>query len=235
MRIGVALQIIGGSISLPSKMPGTAFDLPATACRAGSKLVNVPGTACSGCYALKGTYTRANVAKAHRRRLAALQDRQWVEAMVLVLKKFHSGPILVDLGALGVRLQKAGGDRYFMNEPGWHRWHSSGDLQSVDHLRKICEVAERTPKIRHWLPTQELGMVKQYLAYGGVVPKNLVVRVSSIMVDDQHLRAWPQTSSVITSSRPFGHLCPAPEQDHKCGSCRACWSRSVAHVCYRKH
>jgi hypothetical protein len=119
---------------------------------------------------------------------------------------------------------------------GWHRWHDSGDLQSVEHLTKICAVASATPEIRHWLPTRELGIVKQYVAQGGIVPTNLVIRVSATMVDGNATTAWPTTSrvhsdKVAKGSRP----CPAPKQEGKCGDCRACWNPKVASVSYHLH
>jgi hypothetical protein len=50
-----AREITGG-LSKPSKMPGPAFNLPASRCITGAKLVKVPGSVCHGCYALKGRY-----------------------------------------------------------------------------------------------------------------------------------------------------------------------------------
>jgi DNA topoisomerase-2 len=35
-------------------MPGFSYNLPATKCITGAKLVKIPGSVCSGCYALKG-------------------------------------------------------------------------------------------------------------------------------------------------------------------------------------
>jgi hypothetical protein len=46
------------SLSQPDKMPGYAYGLPAWECKTGAKLVKVPGSVCSGCYAMKGNYTR---------------------------------------------------------------------------------------------------------------------------------------------------------------------------------
>ena len=48
-----AREITGG-LSKPSKMPGPAHNLPAAACTTGAKLAKIPGSVCSGCYALKG-------------------------------------------------------------------------------------------------------------------------------------------------------------------------------------
>ena len=55
MKTSEALKIVGG-LSKPSKMPGWAYGLPAAECKTGSKLAQVPGSVCSGCYALKGCY-----------------------------------------------------------------------------------------------------------------------------------------------------------------------------------
>ena len=46
-----AEKIVGG-LSKPSKMPGPAYNLPASACITGQKLAKVPGSVCAGCYAL---------------------------------------------------------------------------------------------------------------------------------------------------------------------------------------
>jgi len=229
---------VAGSLSYPQKMPGTSYALPASACILGAKLARIPGTACSACYALKGTYARGTTLKAMRRRLAGIAHPLWADAMVELLQATHAkARIKVDCGAIGVRRQRAGlGKRYQWNEPGWHRWHDSGDLQSVDHLAKICEVARRTPRLMHWLPTQELSFVRSFIAEGGAIPPNLVIRVSSIRIGDKRRRLWPHTSSVYAGAPPEGaHACPAPKQGHKCGPCRACWSPSVAHVAYELH
>ena len=64
-----AAQITGG-LSAPNKMPGPSINLPAVACITGAKLVNVKGSTCSGCYALKGRYRFPNVKDAMQRRLS---------------------------------------------------------------------------------------------------------------------------------------------------------------------
>lgn len=216
-------------------MPGTSYGLPARACITGAKLAKVPLTACSVCYALSDRYASRNAAEAQRRRLASLSHPRWVEAMTLLLLHVHRVPrFKVDAGVKNAK--RRGLQRWQWNEAGFHRWHDSGDLQSTEHFGMICEVARRTPRIRHWLPTQELGMVKCYLAGGGAVPANLAVRVSSVMIDDAARRAWPLTSSVVAARTPDNaHICPAPTQDHRCGACRACWSREVPHVAYELH
>ena len=118
---------ITGGLSKPSKMPGPAHNLPAQACITGAKLVKIPGSVCAGCYALKGRYRFRNVQDALQRRLQALQDPRWVDAMVTLI-----------------------------TGEAWFRWHDSGDIQSQEHLKKIFEVCKRTPGTRHWMPTREV-------------------------------------------------------------------------------
>ena len=79
-----AKEITGG-LSKPSKMPGPAYNLPATECITGAKLVNVPGSVCHGCYALKGRYRFSNVRMALARRLESLKHPRWVDAMVTLI------------------------------------------------------------------------------------------------------------------------------------------------------
>ena len=125
MLIKEAIEITGG-LSKPSKMPGPAFNLPASACITGAKLVKVKGSTCSGCYALKGRYRFKNVQAALQRRLSRLHDPRWVDAMVTLVT----------------------GQPVF-------RWHDSGDLQGPWHLTNIFEVCKRTQDTDHWLPTRE--------------------------------------------------------------------------------
>lgn len=220
---------------MPTKMPGTSFGLPARACIIGAKLAKIDGTSCNKCYALADRYSWPNVAKAQQRRLDGLSHPLWVEAMVLVLRHVHRKKyIRVDLGVQNAKTR--GLERYRYNQTGYHRWHDAGDLQSVEHFANICEVAHWTPRIKHWIPTQELGFVRRYLAGGGVIPSNLVVRVSSILIDDPVRRSWPNTSSVFALAPPAGaHVCPAPQQEHQCKDCRACWDHGIQHVAYEIH
>ena len=53
MKTKIAFEIIGGSLSKPSKMPGWSIGLPAKECKTGAKLQQVKGSVCFDCYALK--------------------------------------------------------------------------------------------------------------------------------------------------------------------------------------
>ena len=191
---------ITGGLSKPSKMPGPAHNLPAWKCITGVKLQAVKGSVCAGCYAMKGRYRFKNVREALDRRLAALQDPRWVQAMVVLIKNH----------------------KFF-------RWHDSGDIQSPEHLKNIFEVCKQTPEPQHWMPTREVKFLT--LMDPDVVPKNLIIRISSHMVDQGPVKHWPWPSTVVTS----GRTCPAPDQGNACGSCRACWDRSTPNIAYGKH
>ena len=196
-----ATKITGG-LSAPGKMPEGSYNLPARACQTGAKLRKIPGTPCWGCYAFKGRYNFPNVKDALTRRLESITHLHWVEAMATLIK----------------------GKKHF-------RWHDSGDLQSVHHLKKIFDVCKLTPETMHWLPTQE----RQYLPHeGSSIPKNLIIRLSNAKNDTKPGNAWSHWSTVVTTPRA-GHVCPAPEQGNSCGDCRACWSKDVYEVQYKIH
>jgi hypothetical protein len=191
---------ITGGLSGPGKMPEGSYNLPASMCQTGAKLRLVPDTPCYKCYAFKGNYVRfPAVQKAMYRRLASLTHPQWVEGMTTLVKKI----------------------KHF-------RWHDSGDIQSVDHLKKIYEVCINTPKTMHWLPTQE----RKYLPLpGSTYPKNLLIRLSNSKNNSKPGNAWTHWSTVVDS----GGTCPASKQGNQCGSCRRCWNPKVKHVTYPKH
>ena len=208
MNVKQAKALIGGSLGYPSKMPGTSYGISARACITGAKLVKVPGSVCFSCYALKGHYRHSSVSKAHASRLASLSNPGWSAAMAFLINR--------------------AGETFF-------RFHDSGDLQSVEHLTKIAAVAAMCPDVKFWLPTRELKIVQDYVSNGGMIPSNLVVRVSATMVDGPATHAWPTTSGVHTRSPGNAFVCPAPTQGNKCGDCRACWLPDVSHVSYHKH
>ena len=200
MNLKEAKKITGG-LSSPSKMPGYAYNLPAWQCVTGVKLQAVAGSVCSGCYAMKGRYRFPNVKDALNRRLNSLNHPQWVEAIVTLIS-------------------------HYSRKVPFFRWHDSGDLQGVWHLKKIFEVCNNTPGTMHWLPTQE----RRYLPLGSY-PKNLVIRLSNAKNNTAPGQAWTHWSTVVDS----GGNCPASKQGNQCKSCRRCWSRDVKHVTYPKH
>jgi Gene product 88 len=207
-----AAEFVGG-LSKPSKMPGMSFGLSATRCQTGGILRQVEGSTCHRCYALKGAYTWKSTVNAHNRRHARLAEAllntvtrdTWIAAMVRLLK----------------------GETHF-------RWHDSGDLQSVEHLQMIAEVADQTPWVNHWLPTREFGMVREFLRLRSR-PRNLVIRMSAQQMDAEPPKGFEHTSTVHKNGAAHGYDCPSRFQDNECGPCRACWDNSVENVSYYAH
>jgi len=195
-------------------MPSDSYSLPAQACITGSKLVNVKGSVCEDCYALKGNYHRyaKTIQPAQYKRLESITNPLWVESMVKLIG----------------------------NKP-FFRWHDSGDLQSVDHLAKIATIARHLVNTTFWLPTREYDIVKDYLKTESV-PVNLVIRLSAMMIDapaklPKSLRGQANilTSTVHAKKELDGFKCLAPSQNNKCGTCRACWDNTVTNVSYHAH
>lgn len=198
-------EAVAGTLGEPSKMPGYAYGIPARHCPVGARLAKIPGSVCSGCYALKGRYLFDNVQRAQEYRFNSLKHPQWVDAMVFMIKRRNCD--------------------YF-------RWHDSGDIQGMWHLENLVEVARQCPETKFWIPTRENRVVKQYLSTHGAFPPNFVVRVSGAMIDGPAPASFPNTSTVTTSGSP---TCPAYIQGGVCGACRACWDPSVQNVSYPKH
>ena len=197
MKVKEAKQITG-SLTRTSKMPGLSYSLPAWECKTGSKLRKVKGSVCSACYALKGNYTRYKAIKAAQYdRLEKIKNSLWVSAMVVQVKR----------------------QKYF-------RWHDAGDVQDLDHLKKIYSVCRLTPEVKHWMPTRE-AWIKNHLASK---PVNLVIRFSPPMIGQRN-DTWPNSSMVVET----GATCPAPKQNNSCGDCRQCWDPAVKVVSYGKH
>lgn len=135
MRLAEAKKITG-SLTRTTKMPGLSYSLPAWECKTGSKLRKVKGSVCASCYALKGYYTMyKSVKTAQYKRLAAIKEPLWVEAMAYQINHYRER---------------------------WFRWHDAGDVQDLDHLNKIFSVCRLTKATHHWLPTRE-AWIKRYL------------------------------------------------------------------------
>jgi hypothetical protein len=189
-----------------SKMPGTSYAIDAFACKTGSKLAMVKGTPCNQCYARKLQKLRPSV------------DKGWKAN----LEKWNRARTEQWVQAMVFQIER--------NGTSYHRWFDSGDLQSKKMLMAIVRVARLTPQVNHWLPTQERDMLK-----GVELPDNLVVRLSGSKVNGIAPNGLNTSTVFDKVGEAIGHECPAPQQGGKCDQCRACWSKQVKNVAYRKH
>jgi len=201
-----------GTLTQTSKMPCKSYSLPTEACQTGYKMAQIKGSICHSCYANKGFYRayESTIKPSQFARLDSLTNPHWVDGMVTLI----------------------GSDSFF-------RWHDSGDLQGVDHLELIARVAQLTPNTRHWLPTREYAMVKQYIAKHGALPTNLIVRLSA-MYPDQPVKVPLSLQGVaniaisnVHTGQPMGTACNAPNQNGACVDCRLCWTGET--VSYALH
>ena len=202
MSVTEALAISGG-LSAPGKMPGHAYSLPADSCRLGMVLRHLPRSVCAHCYAIRGRYRFSRIGRALRRRLSAISNPRWVDAIsALILRS---------------------GEKHF-------RWHDSGDLQGVWHLRKIIAVCRNLAAVKFWLPTREYQTVEAYRRRCGGIPENLCIRYSAHLVDGPPPLRYGLPVSTVSSSpdkvAAGAYRCPASRSGN-CGRCRACWDSSV--------
>ena len=188
-----------------SKMNCFSFSLDARDCITGSRLRKIKGSTCSSCYALKGNYNYPSVIKNRQTNKDHLNSDYFVYVMTYQLKDM----------------------KYF-------RWFDSGDLPSIEALSKIVEIAKNTPNCKHWLPTREIGIIREFLKTNSF-PKNLIVRVSSPMIDDKPLKAFALTSTVHKEKKHYGFKCKAIDQNNNCLDCRACWDKRIKNISYKAH
>ena len=208
MKLAEAKQIIV-SLGRAGKMPCPTYNTPAKLCKTGSRLRKIKGSTCSGCYAMKGNYLFPNVAQGLQKRFDAFKHKRFIEAMSFMINRYSK-------------------------KSGHFRWFDSGDLDSVNMLKKIVMISQATPTIKHRLPTREVKVVSDYLKIYKKFPDNLLVRVSSPMIDGKPLK-FDYTSTVHHKQKAIGHDCPSRFQENKCMNCRACWSKEVKNVSYHKH
>jgi hypothetical protein len=165
--------------------------------------------ACQGCYATTGNYRFANVKTPRELNKLDWQRLEWCDDMVKALDN----------------------ERYF-------RWFDSGDMYSLGLAEKILEVMQRTPWVKHWLPTRMHKFPKFRIVLEAMQAlPNVMVRPSSDSVLGEFIPGTHGSTIVPSSdSLPSGvKLCQAYEHGGKCNGCRACWDKAVPVVGYLAH
>jgi len=213
------LKNVHGGLSKTSKMPTMSINSSAFLCNTGSKLNKIEGTVCENCYALKGFYAFPKVKQSLIEKTLNYRKPEWVGAVVI--------SILLD--------NKGKWDKNYF------RFHDSGDVQDVEHLDKIVQIANHLPNLTFWLPTKEKKFLHDYLKSGRTIPVNLVVRVSGFYVDeDKDVVGRYSNYSVVLDEKSVEEMsgeysvCPSSKQGNQCLDCRACWDKNIQ-VAYLKH
>lgn len=198
-------------ISVTSKLDGIkSWSLQALETCPASK--NADGSlvdACKGCYATTGNYNYPNVKAPRAHNREDWQRLEWVDDMVQALQD----------------------SRYF-------RWFDSGDMYTIGLAEKILEVMQRTPWVKHWLPTR----MHKFPKFRGVLTDmqaldNVMVRFSSDSVTGQFIDGLHGSVIVptIDDITPKMKACNAYQHGGKCNGCRACWDKSVPLIAYPAH
>lgn len=198
-------------ISVTSKLDGIkSWSLQALDTCPASK--NADGSlvdACKGCYATTGNYNYPNVKAPRAHNKEDWQRLEWVDDMVQALQD----------------------SRYF-------RWFDSGDMYAIGLAEKILEVMQRTPWVKHWLPTR----MHKFPKFRGVLTEmqaldNVSVRFSSDSVTGQFIAGLHGSVIIptIDDATPEMTVCKAYENAGKCNGCRACWDKSVPVIAYPAH
>jgi hypothetical protein len=191
--------------------------------------------ACVECYGDgRNNYAYPSVKEATEKRYRSLFHKDWVPAMIKLL--LHN--------------QNTNGMTHF-------RWHDVGDLQGVWHLKNIIAVVVCTPNIKHWLPTLETTVLRDYLAVmKGLLDinydlkfntiENLNIRISTPIINGFPLTEISKglgcTSSLVESSDRIlaknmeefmeNSICTSTLHENECKDCRKCWDQECPLVRY---
>lgn len=216
MRTNLAMRAIDQAwprISVTSKLDGIrSWSLQALDTCPGS--IESPGVlvdACKGYYATTGHYAMPNVKAPREHNRLDWQRLDWCDNMVEELLR----------------------DEYF-------RWLDSGDLYTLALAEKVLEVMQRTPWVKHWLPTRmyKFPKFRQVLDAMQALP-NVSVRFSADSVTGEYIEGLHGSvigpSAETFQARPGVSLCQAYEHEGRCNGCRACWNKSIDLIAYPAH
>jgi hypothetical protein len=232
----LAEDLIGGGFSFTSKMPGGSLAFPVHTCDVGMRLAGIKTAGCHACYATKGRYPLNS---------KQIQMYDNLHALTRNDPRYAS--------ALSDRIKA---QMMFEGEPYW-RWMDSGDLQrgkgetkrnfGAKHFAQLIDIARNLPQGKFWLPTRQMGGVKQVMDERGIdaLPDNLKTRLSVPFIgqasDNEVNRIFglPNVTSLldelkemrnidvseISSIDPSSKICPASALGGSCDDydCRDCW------------
>ena len=164
---------------------------------------------CKYCYAKRGNYNFPSVINAMANRDKDWRLNNWVERMTIALE----------------------GERYF-------RWFDSGDLYCQTLIDKIVSVCIATPNTKHAIPTKAYYNPKLKLNSLANLD-NVVLRYSTLAIDNLD-ELSNHNATVVTKYIPINKgtiNCPVglDKNKHNCDNCRACWSKKVKTIYFRKH
>ena len=197
------------NLSKASKMPAKSWSLQAGTTCPGSidPATKQPLPVCAGCYAKDGMYNMPNVKSVRDANREYWKRAEWVDQMVLALAK----------------------EKFF-------RWFDSGDVYHPALAFKIFLVMQKTPHVKHWLPTKSYKIPKIRAILDRMKQlENVAVRFSSPSINGEFTEEHGSTVIAYADDETSATVCGAYSRGGKCGDCRACWSKDVKVVAYPAH
>ena len=197
------------ALSKASKMPSKSWSLQAGNTCPGSidPVSKQPLPVCAGCYAKDGMYNMPNSKRVRDANREDWKRAEWVDEMVEALKK----------------------QKYF-------RWFDSGDVYHPALAFKILLVMQKTPHVKHWLPTKSYNIPKIRAILDRMKSlENASVRYSSPSITGEYTDDHGSTVIPYAEDETTATVCGAYSRDGKCGECRACWDKTVSVVAYPAH
>jgi len=197
------------ALSKASKMPAKSWSLQAGSTCPGSidPTTKTVLPVCAGCYAKDGMYNMPNSIRVRDFNREDWKRTEWVDEMVSALSK----------------------QKYF-------RWFDSGDVYHPALAFKIFLVMEKTPNVKHWLPTKSYNIpkIRAVLERMKQLP-NVSVRYSSPSITGEFNEDHGSTVVPYAETPTKATVCGAYSRKGKCGDCRICWDKNVAVVAYPSH
>lgn len=209
-----------------SKIHGSTFSTDPKRCNVGQQLVKIKGSTCESCYALKLAKVYPSAAKS------------WADNLDLFRNAVNTDTVPEWCEAIALQINAISKNKLKREQSGamYHRWFTAGDLDSMEMLTAFIKVANLLPHIKFWLPTREKALVARFKNALGVIPSNMIIRLSSAMVDGQPVNMTDNTSTTHGKGKEhFGFACPAQRQGGSCGDCSQCWNKKVKNVSYAIH
>ena len=194
------------TLSKPSKMPCKTWSLEAGSTCPGSidPTTKLPLPVCAGCYAKDGFYNMPGSKLVREFNREDWKRAGWVDDMVVALAK----------------------QSYF-------RWFDSGDVYHPALAFKIFLVIQRTPHVKHWLPTKSYSIPKIRVILDRIKAlPNASVRYSSPSIVGEFAEEHGSTVIPYAETPTEATVCEAYSRNGKCGDCRACWDKEVKVVAY---
>lgn len=127
---------------------------------------------------------------------------------------------------------------FALNPFNFCRWFENGDLFSVENLETFSKIALENENITFLLMTKKTEFVNAFIDAGGVIPNNLIIRLSDDAIDgikSLNPHNLP-TTDIIKPGSPIPAGCiRCPGVKTGCAACRACFNAKIKRILFDLH